>query len=102
MKYAVRLDPRTWKGIERLPDDIRGRIVRRLKSLEEDPRPPGVAKLSGAESLTAFARVTGVSFMRFAIESLLWSSSVSATAGRCTADNACPSKKRKAGRTAND
>ena len=51
MKYAVRLDPRTWKGIERLPDDIRGRIVRRLKSLEEDPRPPGVAKLSGAEDL---------------------------------------------------
>ena len=51
MKYAVRLDLRTWKGIERLPDDIRGRIVRRLKSLEEDPRPPGVAKLSGAEDL---------------------------------------------------
>ena len=51
MKYAVRLDSRTWKGIAALSDDIRGRILRRLKALEDDPRPPGVIKMSGPDDL---------------------------------------------------
>lgn len=51
MMYAVRLDSRTWKVVERLPDEIRGRIVRKLKALEDDPRPPGVVKMAGPEDV---------------------------------------------------
>ncbi|MCA1808768.1 MAG: type II toxin-antitoxin system RelE/ParE family toxin [Lentisphaerae bacterium] len=51
MKYAVHLDSRTWKGVERLPDEVRGRIIRKLKALEDDPRPPGIEKLTGPENL---------------------------------------------------
>ncbi len=51
MKYPVRLDGRTWKGLERTPTEIRGRILRKLRALEDDPRPPGAEKLAGPEDL---------------------------------------------------
>lgn len=51
MKYTVRLDPRTRKALDRLPGDMRGRVVRKLQALEDDPRPPGVEKLTGPEDL---------------------------------------------------
>jgi mRNA interferase RelE/StbE len=51
MKYTVRLDPRTRKALDRLPDDMRGRVVRKLQALEDDPRPRGVEKLTRPEDL---------------------------------------------------
>jgi len=51
MTYTVRLDPRTRKALDRLPGDIHGRVIRRLRTLEDEPRPPGVEKLSGMEDL---------------------------------------------------
>ena len=51
MTYTVRLDSHTWKGLASLSADIRSRILRKLKALEDDPRPPGVVKLSGPEDL---------------------------------------------------
>ena len=51
MKYTVRWDSRTSKTLDRLPDDVRGRVLRKLEALQEDPRPFGVAKLAGPEDL---------------------------------------------------
>ncbi len=51
MKYAVRLDSRARKTLDRLPGDVYGRIIRKLKAIEDDPRPPGVEKLTGMEDL---------------------------------------------------
>ncbi len=51
MKYAVRLDSRTLKALDRLPSEIHGRVIRKLRALEADPRPPGVEKLTGMEDL---------------------------------------------------
>jgi mRNA interferase RelE/StbE len=51
LKYTVRMDTRTRKALDRLPDDTHGRIVRKLDALEENPRPMGVEKLTGAEDL---------------------------------------------------
>ena len=51
MKYTVRMDSRTRKTIDRLPDDVYGRVMRKLESLEDNPRPIGVEKLAGPEDL---------------------------------------------------
>ncbi len=51
MKYTVRLNARTGKILDRLPSDVRRRIVRKLVALEDDPRPPGVEKLAGVDDL---------------------------------------------------
>jgi mRNA interferase RelE/StbE len=51
MTYTVRLDGRTRKTLDRLPADMHARIVRKLDALEEDPRPHGVEKLAGPDSL---------------------------------------------------
>jgi mRNA interferase RelE/StbE len=51
MKYTVRLNTRVGKVLDRLPPDIRRRLVRRLEALEDNPRPRGVEKLSGVDEL---------------------------------------------------
>lgn len=51
MSYSIRFDSRTRKTLERLPDDLHGRILRKLESLQQDPRPFGVEKLTGPEDL---------------------------------------------------
>jgi mRNA interferase RelE/StbE len=51
MKYTVRMDSRTRKALDRLPDDMHGRVTRKLESLEENPRPMGVEKLAGKEGI---------------------------------------------------
>ncbi len=51
MKYIVRLGPRARKALDRLPGDMHGRVVRKLKALEDEPRPPGVEKLTGPDDL---------------------------------------------------
>jgi mRNA interferase RelE/StbE len=51
MKYTVRLNARVGKVLNRLPPDMRRRLVRRLAALEDNPRPRGVEKLAGVEEL---------------------------------------------------
>ena len=51
MTYTVRLNTRVGKVLDRLPPDMRRRIVRRLEALEDNPRPRGVEKLAGVEEL---------------------------------------------------
>jgi len=51
MKYTVRLNARVGKVLNRLPPDMRRRLVRRLEALEDNPRPRGVEKLAGVEEL---------------------------------------------------
>ena len=51
MKYTVRLNTRVGKVLDRLPPDMRRRIVRRLEALEDNPRPRGVEKLTGVDEL---------------------------------------------------
>ena len=51
MSDTVRFDFRTRKTLDRLPDDLHGRILRKLEVLQQDPRPSGVEKLAGPEDL---------------------------------------------------
>jgi mRNA interferase RelE/StbE len=51
MSYTVRLDTRTCKTLDRLPGDMRGRVMRKLEALQEEPRPMGVEKLAGPDDL---------------------------------------------------
>jgi mRNA interferase RelE/StbE len=51
MKYTVRLNARVGKLLNRLPPDVRRRLVRKLAALEDNPRPRGVEKLAGVEEL---------------------------------------------------
>ena len=51
MSYAVRLDMRTRKALDRLPGDLYGRLIRKLEALQENPRPMGAEKLAGPEDL---------------------------------------------------
>ena len=51
MRWRVILTPTAERELRGLPDDVERRIVRRLRALRADPRPPGCLKLSGAEGL---------------------------------------------------
>jgi len=45
--YAVELKPSARKELESLPDSVLARVVQRLESLTNDPRPAGCKKLKG-------------------------------------------------------
>ena len=49
MKYKVRIVHTAEREMDNLPAVIHTRISRRILSLEDDPRPKGVKKLSGRE-----------------------------------------------------
>jgi mRNA interferase RelE/StbE len=49
-RYSVRIKPSAIKEIEAIPfKKDRQRVVARIRSLADDPRPPGCQKLSAAE-----------------------------------------------------
>ena len=48
--YSVRLKRSAAKEIEALPRKDRTRIIERIQTLSEDPRPAGSTKLSGREA----------------------------------------------------
>lgn len=50
MSYAVILSKATQKQVDGLSQEIRERVVEKLQSLEDEPRPNGVVKLKGAEN----------------------------------------------------
>lgn len=45
--YAVELKPSARKELESLPDTVLARVVRKVESLANDPRPTGCKKLKG-------------------------------------------------------
>ena len=45
--YAVEVKPPARKELEALPDDALARVVRKLETLAETPRPTGCKKLKG-------------------------------------------------------
>ena len=45
--YAVELKPSARKELESLPDRVLARVIRKLASLQHEPRPAGCKKLRG-------------------------------------------------------
>lgn len=46
-KYSVEVKPAARKELEALPDPVLARVVRKLESLADVPRPAGCKKLKG-------------------------------------------------------
>ncbi|MCC6139006.1 MAG: type II toxin-antitoxin system RelE/ParE family toxin [Nitrospira sp.] len=51
MAYSILLAPPAERQLKALAEPAQKRIVKRLKSLRENPRPHGVKKLAGEEDL---------------------------------------------------
>ncbi|MDZ4872108.1 MAG: hypothetical protein CLLPBCKN_001496 [Chroococcidiopsis cubana SAG 39.79] len=51
MTYSVEIAPAAKRQIKKLSKNIQQLIVERLEQLAEIPRPPGVLKMEGEESL---------------------------------------------------
>jgi mRNA interferase RelE/StbE len=49
-RYSVRVQRSAAREIEAVPRKDRERIIERIRTLSEDPRPPGSKKLSGREA----------------------------------------------------
>lgn len=47
--YSIQIRRSAEKEIERLPTRDRQNVIKKIRSLREDPRPSGVNKLSGEE-----------------------------------------------------
>ena len=48
-KYELRVRPSVWKDVERIPKKALRKILARMESLCDEPRPPSSVKLSGLE-----------------------------------------------------
>ncbi|MEW6245281.1 MAG: type II toxin-antitoxin system RelE/ParE family toxin [Nitrospirota bacterium] len=51
MPYTVLLRPAAERDLKKLPPEVRSRIKDVLLSLEQDPLPPGVTKLTDSSNL---------------------------------------------------
>lgn len=51
MAYSILLAPPAERQLKALAESIQKRIVKRLRSLRENPRPQGAKKLAGEEDL---------------------------------------------------
>lgn len=51
MAYSILLAPPAERQLKALPPTIQKRLVRRLKTLQGNPRPQGVKKLAGKDNL---------------------------------------------------
>jgi mRNA interferase RelE/StbE len=49
--YRIEFKPSAARSLGKLPAQTRKRIAAKVNALAKNPRPPGVEKLSGAESL---------------------------------------------------
>lgn len=49
--WAVQLDRQPQKMLRRLPRDLLQRVDQAIRSLADDPRPPGCKKLAGYDNL---------------------------------------------------
>jgi mRNA interferase RelE/StbE len=48
-RYSVEFAPKVEQALHQLDGAVRKRIVSRIEALEQEPRPSGCVKLSGAE-----------------------------------------------------
>jgi mRNA interferase RelE/StbE len=48
--YRVELTKSAAKLIEKLPTDVRKRVITKMEMLADNPRPPGAEKLAGEEN----------------------------------------------------
>lgn len=51
MRYDIIIKPAAEKSMDRIPKSDRSRIADALEGLRNNPRPPGVLKMSGGENL---------------------------------------------------
>lgn len=51
MSYSVLLAPPAERQLRSFPSVIQKRLVKRIKALQNDPRPPGVKKLASKDDL---------------------------------------------------
>jgi mRNA interferase RelE/StbE len=51
MAYSILLAPPAERQLKALTEPIQKRIVKRLRTLKENPRPQGVTKLAGEDDL---------------------------------------------------
>ena len=51
MSYRIELKPAAERNLKNIPRNDLNRIARKISSLGEDPRPPGVRKLRRADDL---------------------------------------------------
>jgi len=51
MKYTVIISRASQKVIDRLDGDMYSRIIHKIETLEDNPRPMGVEKLTGPDNL---------------------------------------------------
>jgi mRNA interferase RelE/StbE len=51
MAYSILLAPPAERQLKALAESVQKRIVKRLKSLRENPRPQGAKKLAGEDDL---------------------------------------------------
>lgn len=49
MSYSIVLSPAAKKSLERLPAEIAARIITRISTLTENPRPSGAVALQGVK-----------------------------------------------------
>lgn len=50
MPYTIEFTPAALRDLKQLPKQILHRISRKIDSLADNPRPPGVERLSGSEN----------------------------------------------------
>jgi mRNA interferase RelE/StbE len=50
MAHSIELRPAAQRDLKALPRDVLPRIIKKIDSLSENPRPTGVEKLSGSEN----------------------------------------------------
>jgi hypothetical protein len=66
--YAVELKPSARKELESLPDTVLARMIRKLESLTDDPRPAGCKKLRVIKTSGASALATGALYTSLTIQ----------------------------------
>ena len=49
--YTITFARSARKELERLPDEIAGRILEKIEALSLNPRPPGIVRLRGPKNL---------------------------------------------------
>jgi mRNA interferase RelE/StbE len=50
-RYTVEFERSARKDLNRLDQQVRARILRKITALTDDPRPPGVVRLSGRQDI---------------------------------------------------
>ena len=50
-RYEVEISPSAGRDLRKLPSNVQDRLIPAIRSLADNPRPPGVTKLTDARNL---------------------------------------------------